>query len=115
VFSGGLYIVGTDYFKRIPTGRMENEFWPAAYRAPLGKFLADAKQRSRHVMLNGADDMNRAASQAIAKQMKADGFQHVTYIEVPGVGHALPDTPWLDQAIDQLDQTLATTRPATRP
>ena len=83
---------------------------------PPTKILVLAKKRGRHVMLNGADDQNRFQSEAIARQMKREGFTSVTYIEVPGVGHRLPGEEWLEKAISKLDESAgnATTRSAPR-
>jgi len=104
VVRGGIYIIGTDYFKQLPTGRNPNEYWPKAYDAPPGKVLLAAKKQSRHVMLNGETDQNRFQSKAIAEQMKRDGFEHVTYLEAPGVGHRLPGEEWVEKAIEKLDE-----------
>ena len=115
VCQGGLYIIGTDYYRQLPTGRRPNEFWPKAYEVPPAKILGLARKSVRHVMLNGADDQNRFQSQAIARQMKRDGFVSVTYIEVPGVGHRLPGEEWLEKAVSQLDEGAGQPRQTTRP
>ena len=116
VCQGGLYIIGTDFYRQLSTGRKANEFWPKAYEVPPTRILASAKKRGRHVMLNGADDQNRFQSEAIARQMKREGFSSVTYLEAPGVGHRLPGEEWLGKAISKLDESArnATTRSAPR-
>ena len=107
VVRGGIYIIGMDYFKQLPTGRNPNEYWAKAYDAPPGKVLLAAKKQNRHVMLNGETDQNRFQSKAIAEQMKKDGFEYVTYLEAPGVGHRLPGEEWVEKALEKLDEVAA--------
>jgi hypothetical protein len=65
-------------------------------------------------------DMNREQTRAYDGAFRREGYKHVTLVEVPGIGHAMPGAEWVERAIAELDRTpvtvaVATTRPATRP
>jgi hypothetical protein len=99
VFHGGIYIIGCDYFRDIPTGE-PHKFWPRSYVQPSARLLAFARQRSRHVLVTGEQDMNRAQTKAnFESGFKKDGFEHVSYLEVPGMGHRLPNGEWFEKAV----------------
>ena len=117
LIDGGLYIIGTDFYRIMPATNDPGKYWPKAYDMPPVKILSLAKKRSRHVMLNGDSDINRFQSQAIVKQMKREHFEHVDYLEAPGVGHRLPGTEWVEKALEKLDEPVADarqTKPTTR-
>lgn len=77
-FHGGIYIIGCDYFREIPTGE-PNKYWPRSYVQPSARLLGFAKQRSRHVLLTGEQDMNRLQTKAnFELGFKRDGFEHVS-------------------------------------
>jgi hypothetical protein len=56
---------------------------------------------------------------------KRDGFEHITYFQVPGMGHQAPDAEWFEKGLAALDEPIATApvaggarrpvTPATRP
>ncbi len=103
VFHGGIYIIGCDYFRDIPTGE-PNKVWPRSYVQPSPRLFAFAKQRSRHVLITGEQDMNRPQTKAnFETGFKRDGFEHVSYLEVPAMGHRLPPVDWIERAIRFLD------------
>ena len=111
VFHGGIYMIGCDYFREIPTGEA-NKIWPRSYVQPSARLFALAKQRSRHVLLTGEQDMNRPQTKAnFEKGFKADGFEHVSYLEVPAMGHRLPSAEWFEKAIDSLDSLAGRSSP----
>jgi hypothetical protein len=51
--------------------------------------------------------------------MWLDGYRRVTNIDIPGVGHTLPNASWFERAVKALDAPPAkpapTTAPTTRP
>jgi hypothetical protein len=103
VFHGGIYMIGCDYFRDIPTGEA-NRFWPRSYVQPSARLVGFARQRSRHVLLTGEQDMNRAQTKAnFESGFRRDGFEHVNYLEVPGMGHRLPPGEWFEKAVGLLD------------
>jgi hypothetical protein len=102
-FRGGIYMIGCDYFREIPTGEA-NKFWPRSYVQPAMRLLTLSKQRSRHVLLTGENDMNRPQTKANYQSgFSADGFLHVSYLEVPAMGHRLPPAEWFEKSVRFLD------------
>ena len=103
VFHGGIYIIGCDYFRDIPTGE-PNKYWPRSFVQPSPRLFAFAKQRSRHVLITGEKDMNRPQTKAnFEAGFKRDAFEHVSYLEVPAMGHRLPPVDWIGLAFQFLD------------
>jgi predicted esterase len=112
VFAGGIYCCGVSYFKDIeappPPGEQlapgQRRVYPKACLAPPLKLLNMTRQLSRHVLLTGEHDMNREPTQAMyEKGFKPDGFKHVTYLEVPDMGHQLPPAEWFEKALIAVD------------
>ncbi len=105
VFQGGFYMIGCNYFRgMIPPGH-PNERWGPDYFKPGSKLLALATKRSRHVLLTGDGDMNREQTKLYYGGMLEDGFKHVTYIEIPGFGHQMPNRKWFEKGLDLLEPT----------
>jgi hypothetical protein len=52
--------------------------------------------------------MNRDQTKATRRAYQAEGFKHTTYLEVPGMGHDLPDAEWFEKALRFLDGQPAT-------
>jgi len=118
VFTGAIPISGINYFRNIPVPGETNQVWPAAFERPGSLLLDRARYKGRFVLLTGSRDFNRDPVHEIyEKGFVKDGFRHVEYVEVPDMGHGVPDAQWLDHAIDSLDAPLlkATTKPTTRP
>jgi hypothetical protein len=119
VFTGAFPIVGASFYKPIPTGK-PNEVWPSLYQ-PEASILAQAKGRNRYVLLTGEKDFNRENTLGVYNDgFKADGFHHVLYLDVPGLGHERPPSDWLAKGITFLDDRApsrddARGRPAERP
>jgi hypothetical protein len=108
VFTGAVPISGVNYFRNIPVPSETNKVWPAAFERPGSLLLDRARQKSRFVLLTGSNDFNRESIQQIyEKGFVKDGFRHVEYVEVPGMGHGVPETQWLDRAIESLDAPLS--------
>lgn len=112
VFRGGFYMIGCDYFREIPTGE-SNRFWPRSYVQPTGKLMWQARHNG-HVLLTGDTDMNRPQTKANYELgFMKDGFEHVRYLEVPGMGHQPPDAHWFEKGIEFLDKSAADAKTAT--
>jgi tetratricopeptide (TPR) repeat protein len=110
VFSGGLSVYGCDYFEPIQVPDKPGARWPARFPRPPRERLRRLKEDSRFVLLTGEWDFNRPQTQQIYDQMVADGFDRVTYLQVPEASHYdPPGAEWWDKAIKALDQPL--TRP----
>lgn len=111
IFAGGCYVIGCDFYRDLPADE-PGKFWIKSYLPPPAKFLSLAKSHSRHVLLTGETDPNRPQTQGNFAALKADGFKHLTYLEVPGMGHRPPDADWFDKALAALDAIPKDTPPA---
>jgi predicted esterase len=107
VFSGGMYVIGAMYFRPVPTDDDPKKAYEPRFARPEPKLFKLASEKSRHVLLTGDTDMNRAESHAYFGAMTRDGFEHVSYMQVPGMGHTTPDAEWFEKAIDALDDPAA--------
>ena len=113
IFNGGFYFIGAEYFRELPTGE-PNHYFPRAFNAPEPKLLLDSKKKSRHVLMTGETDMNRKPIQVIYNGMKTDKFEHITLLDIPGVGHQLPDAEWFEKGMAALDE-IPPDKTATKP
>ena len=104
VFDGMLPMCGVDYFTRLKVPGRTNTYWRQKFPRPRpGKLLVRMLKRSRHVLLTGSEDGNRLQTKATAEKMKDQRFEHVTYLEVPGMGHTWPPADWFEKAVRALD------------
>jgi predicted esterase len=108
-FSGGFYFVGCDFFRDTPTIADPNRFYRGFWARPDPKLLTRAKTTGRYVLLTGSEDMNRDNTQSVYEGYKKVGFKYVTYIEVPNMGHTVPNMEWFEKGIELLDKTAPTT------
>jgi hypothetical protein len=113
VFTGGIFMMGCNFYRKLPAGG--GKFYPPAAFRPPGDLFELAKQHPL-VLITGDGDMNLAQTKANLAGYKQDGFQHVTCMELSGVGHAVPPARSLEKAITLLDSSArATTRTAAGP
>ncbi len=127
VFTGAICIVGVTYFRDIPIAGKPGTLWQRSFERPGNVLLERARKNSRFVLITGTEDFNREPTHDTYEAgFEKDGFAHVDYVEVPGMGHTMPsDVSWIDRAIETLDTPLvlmaaqggrsATTRPAAAP
>lgn len=101
VFTGTLPLCGANFYKPIP---LEGNKVLLAYYKPMDSILKTAKASGRFVLVTGEKDFNRNPTQlTYEKGFKAEGFKHVLYLDIPGMGHSIPSGEWLDKALDFLD------------
>ena len=116
VFTGAIPMMGCNFYRPLPAGG--NKFFQAGAARPIDSLFAQAKRRPI-VLVTGERDANQPQTKANYEAFKKDRFEHVAYIEVPQIGHNMPDPQWLEKAIVDLDAAVmaasATTRPTTRP
>lgn len=109
-FAGMFAIIGVDFFKRLPHPETRNNmltFWGAAFNPPNPRMMRRAKRDGRYVLLTGETDGNRIQTLATYEYgYKRGQFKHITYLEVPGMGHALPPAEWFEKGIVALDEPL---------
>jgi hypothetical protein len=110
VFSGGIFMIGCDYFRNVKTLEPgKNGVFPAAFPEPGSSLLGRAKSEGRFVILTGEKDMNRIPCESMAKAFRDDRFVHLTLLLVPGMGHERPvgpNAPWFEKALGTLDLPL---------
>ncbi len=113
-FKGGIYLCGSSYYRKMLSTEQNGASWRPEFLIPPATVLAIAKKHP-HVFITGSTDINREQTQIYSQAYARDGFQQVTYIEVPGMGHQLPEIHWIDKALQFLDRSEQTTSPSTRP
>ena len=106
ITGGGFPMIGCNYFRIVEMPPGENgqpRHYRRAYDRPNTKLFAIAAKERRHVLLTGDTDDNREQTEAYFNAMKKDGFKYVTYFQVPGMGHQMPDAEWFEKGIVALD------------
>ncbi len=104
-FTGGFFLYGCDYFEQLPVPHRPGSFWPARFARPSGMALDQLKAEARFVLLTGDADFNRSQTRQIYKRMRASGFAHLTYLQIPGADHYFGLPPeWLKRGLAALDQ-----------
>jgi hypothetical protein len=119
LFRGGFYIIGCDFYRdeKLPD---KNEYYRRSYGVPSPKIYNLARKQSKHVFLTGDNDGNRVQTQLNYDGFKRDGFEHISYFQVPGMGHQSPDADWFEKGLMALDEKIAppavaAQRPLTAP
>ena len=108
VFTGAFPLCGCDYYRDIPVPGDPTKMWRRLFAPPARPVLRLAKRSNRYVLLTGETDGNRLQTKGIYRLYERDRFEHVTYLEVPGMGHEYPPPDWFDQGLAALDAPLAT-------
>ena len=100
IFTGTFCVCGVSFYQDVPAG--PGQVYPAHY-APYPRVLPLAKRSGRFVLLTGEHDFNRDNTKAVfEKGFRLNGFSRVTYLEVPGMGHAMPGAAKLKSALEYL-------------
>lgn len=106
VFSGGIFVVGVEYWEPLSVTGRPGQFWPPMPR-PQPMYLAIARNRGRYVLLTGDHDGNRLQTKDYYEHGYKKQLKHVLYIQVPGMGHQMPPVGWYERAIVFLDTATA--------
>lgn len=111
LFKGGIYCIGCNFYKTLQStehkvpGTDKYGFFTRSYDPPPAEFFRAAREKSRHVLITGDFDENREQTWLYYSQgFMRDHFEHVTYYQVPGMGHQAPPAEWYDAALDYLDR-----------
>jgi len=123
IFHGGFYIIGCNFYRQEISIEQKGAAFPKSYSVPPAKIFNFARKQSKHVFLTGDTDPNREQTETYYKAFKKDGFEHITYFQVPGMGHRPPDAEWFEKGMQALDEKIepitkpaaASAKPATRP
>ena len=101
IFAGAIPICGVDFYMPVPAG--PGQFFPASY-VPQPHQVHLAKTNSHFVLITGETDGNRLNTDCVYREgFRKNGFAHVNYMEVPGMGHAIPAGTWLDKALRSME------------
>lgn len=102
-FRGAVSFFGASYFRPVPVPDRPGNRWPPAFPEPPAEVVRRLQEESRFVLLTGERDFNRAQTKAVARAMEEDGFEHVTYLEVPAATHwDFIDPEWFRRALEAL-------------
>ncbi len=97
IFTGSIPICGVNFYTDLPAG--EGKKFERSY-VPEPGLAAIARKNGHFALITGEHDPNRANTQAAYEQgFKKYGFNHVLYLEVPQMGHAVPSGEWLEKAL----------------
>ena len=103
VFEGGFYLIGCNFYREMGPEDARGMHWNPGYQKPGRKYFALATSRSRHVLLTGDNDINREQTHVYYNGFLADGFKHVSYIQVENAGHELPNAEWFEKGLALLE------------
>jgi hypothetical protein len=106
IFRGGFYIIGCDFYHEEKSVE-QNGFFKRSYNVPPARIYNLARKQSKHVFLTGDNDGNREQTQLYYNGFKRDGFEHITYLQVPGMGHQAPNAEWFEKGLTALDEPIA--------
>ncbi len=106
VFSGGCFLMGGSFYRN---RKREDGTWeptvqpsePTAWNGPLDRLRKDLKL----VIIKAERDATWTAAEGRAdyESLLLDGFERVSFIEVPRLGHTHPNASWLEKAVVALE------------
>jgi hypothetical protein len=111
VFKGGFYIIGCNFYRQENSVEQKGFVFPRSYKVPPATIFKLARKDTKHVFLTGDTDGNREQTQVYYNAFKHDGFDHITYLQVPGMGHQPPNEEWFAKGMAALDEPLAAATP----
>ena len=107
VFDGAFPMVGCRFFTTIMSLEEPKKGWSRRFIRPVSAVYRKARLKNRYVLLTGQHDYNRNETESTyVNGFKKLGFKHVTYIEVPGMGHASPPAKFFEKGVIALDAPL---------
>ena len=87
VFHGGLWYMGCGWYDALPLPDRPGHRWRPGFAEPPRDTLETVRARNRYVLVTGSRDFNRSECREVAEAMEAAGFDHVTFLDVPGADH----------------------------
>lgn len=105
LFAGGLFVIGANHWKSL---RLidENLIFKAGYPVPPNDMMRIAERKGRYVLLTGENDFNRNQMETIFQKSYGKQLNFSLYIEVPEMGHRMPEANWFETAIQFLDDPM---------
>jgi predicted esterase len=104
VFTGAIPLIGCNAYMNLPAAN--GGFYPGFWKRPDPRMINQARRNGRFALMTGEKDMNRDGTRAVYEAYKKAGFEHITYLEEPGLGHHAPSAAWFEKAIVFLDEPL---------
>jgi len=104
VYSGGIFIIGANYWESMLVPGQKNTHWRSGGPKPRGKYLLRAKKFGRYVLLTGEHDGNRLQMHTYYEKRYRKILNNVKYIEVPGMGHEVPPAEDFEKALQYVDR-----------
>ncbi len=105
VFRGGYLLMGYLFYdgRRNDLGQWEAGILTPPWQGSLDQI----KKNVRLVILNGEGDPGvwPGARRVDAETLRLDGFERVGFLEVPRLGHRLPDAVWFEKGIAALEES----------
>lgn len=100
VFTGGLFICGVNFYKPL---ELPGKGTLPAMMGFDPALLEKAKADHRYVLLTGDRDPNQPSTKVVYQGFVDEKFAHVNYVQVPGMGHVIPNAKWFTEGLDKLD------------
>jgi hypothetical protein len=117
VFHGGLFLMGGYFYhcRQLGNGRGEPTV-EGPFPAWKGQ-LDQIKKNVKLVIMKGGSDPEWTPQEGRSdyQALCLDGFIHVTYLEVPRLGHLHPDASWFERGVTALEQSKPLTPPIITP
>ena len=104
VYSGGIFIIGANYWESMAVPGKKNTRWRSGGPKPRGKYLLRAKKFGRYVLLTGDNDINRLQMHTYYEKRYRKILDNVLYIQVPGMGHEPPPIEEFEKALQYVDR-----------
>jgi hypothetical protein len=114
VFDGAMMLCGTNYYRDVPHPQTPHRQWQAQFTAPARDVLDFSKVYNRYVFVSGENDPPRVMIHTTSRICDREGFQNVTYLDVPELAHVLPPPAWVERAVIALDEPLEQLREQQR-
>jgi hypothetical protein len=100
-FNGAISMMGVNFYTEIPSSK--GTLYSPSF-IPDDEALRIAREDCRHVLVTGEKDFNRGDIVSTYENgYRKQNFRSVSLLEVPRLGHALPDAATLEKALHYLD------------
>ena len=102
LFTSTMPFMGVNFYTELPAA--DGQRFGLSY-LPDDDVLEIAKTKCRFVLVTGEKDFNRINTHAAEVHgFRKEGFTRILCLEVPALGHAMPDASWLEKGLDFLDE-----------
>jgi dienelactone hydrolase len=100
LFAGAAPFMGVNFYQDVKAD--DGKTYGLNY-LPDDEILGIARKQGHYVLVTGEKDFNRANTKAVHAAFVRERFAHAHYLEVPKLGHALPDADGLERTLRALD------------